>query len=67
LNNVSVLCEKYFQAEGGGYEAFVAIEMGKEDVISSTESAISKDKKLEVMYDREKFRKQFDEEMSKLE
>ena len=67
LNNVSVLCEKYFQAEGGGYEAFVAIEMNKEDVISSAENAISKDKKLEVMYDREKFRKQFDEEMSKLE
>ena len=57
LNNVTVLCEKYFQSEGGGYEAFVAIEMNKEDVVSSAESAISKDKKLEVMYDREKFRK----------
>ena len=67
LNSVKVTCEKYFQADGGGYEAFVAVEMSKDDVLDSAESAISKDKKLEVMYDREKFRQKFDEEMSKMQ
>jgi len=67
LNSVKVTCEKYFQAEGGGYEAFVAVEMSKDDILNLTESAISKDKKLEVMYDREKFRQKFDEEMSKMQ
>ena len=66
LNSVKVTCEKYFQADGGGYEAFVAVEMNKNDVINTVENSISKDKKLEVMYDREKFRQKFDEEMSKL-
>jgi len=67
LNSVKVTCEKYFQAEGGGYEAFVAVEMNKDAVISAAESKIANDKKLEVMYDREKFRQKFDEEMSKLQ
>lgn len=66
LSGVVVTCEKYYEAEGGGYEAFVAVEMSKTDILNATESTISKDKKLEVMYDREKFRKQFEEEMSKL-
>lgn len=66
LSSVTVTCEKYYEAEGGGYEAFVAVEMSKEDILNAAENSISKDKKLEVMYDREKFRQKFDEEMSKL-
>lgn len=67
LSGVKVTCEKYYEAEGGGYDAFVAVEMSKEDILNEVENAISKDKKLEVMYDREKFRKQFEDEMSKLQ
>ncbi len=67
LSSVTVTCEKYYEAEGGGYEAFVAVEMSKEEIVAAAENAISKDKKLEVMYDREKFRQKFDEEMSKLQ
>ncbi|MCQ2375703.1 MAG: hypothetical protein MJ069_07385 [Salinivirgaceae bacterium] len=67
LRDVAVTCEKMFEAQGGGYEVFTSIEVNKETFYNGVDKGISKDKKLEVMYDREKFRKIYEEEMAKME
>jgi hypothetical protein len=67
LQDITITCEKTFEAEGGGYETFIALEVSKDVIYNGIDKGISKDKKLEVMYDREKFREKFNEEMSKLE
>lgn len=67
LQDIAVTCEKTFEAEGGGYETFIALEVSKDVIYNGIDKGISKDKKLEVMYDREKFREKFDQEMSQLE
>lgn len=67
LADIAVTCEKTFEAEGGGYETFIALEVSKDVIYNGIDKGISKDKKLEVMYDKEKFRQKFDEEMSKLD
>ena len=67
LADVVITCEKTFEAEGGGYETFMAIEASKETIYNGIDKGISRDKKLEVMYDREKFREKFDQEMDKLD
>lgn len=67
LVDIAITCEKTFEAEGGGYETFMAIEVSKDAIYNGIDKGISKNKKLEVMYDREKFKQKFDEEMSKIE
>ncbi|PKP08371.1 MAG: hypothetical protein CVU09_16075 [Bacteroidetes bacterium HGW-Bacteroidetes-4] len=67
LADVTIICEKTFEAEGGGYETFMALEVSKDVIYNGIDKGISRDKKLEVMYDREKFREKFDEEMKNLD
>jgi len=67
LVDIAITCEKTFEAEGGGYETYIALEVSKDAIYNGVDKGISKDKKLEVMYDREKFRQQFDAEMSKMD
>ncbi|MDA3891831.1 MAG: hypothetical protein PF517_09230 [Salinivirgaceae bacterium] len=67
LVEIAVTCEKTFEAEGGGYETFIAIEVSKDVIYNGIDKGIDKNKKLEVMYDREKFREKFNEEMSQME
>ncbi len=67
LVDVTIVCEKTGQKEDGSYETYMAIEVSKEAIYNGVDKGISRDKKLEVMYDREQFKKKFDEEMSKME
>src|SRR3989339_52343 len=67
LADIKIICEETYEAEGGGYETFMALEVSKDVIYNGIDKGISKNKKLEVMYDREKFREKFDEEMSKLD
>ena len=67
LADIAVTCEKTFEAEGGGYETYIALEVSKDVIYNGIDKGISKDKKLEVMYDREKFREKFDAEMDKMD
>jgi len=67
LQDISITCEKTFEAEGGGYETFIALEVSKDVIYNGIDKGISRDKKLEVMYDREKFREKFDAEMEKMD
>lgn len=67
LTDVVITCEKVGKKNDGIYQTYVAIEVDKDAILNGVEKKISRDKKLEVMYDREKFRKNFDAEMKKLE
>lgn len=68
LVDVSIICEETYEAkEGGGYETYMAIEVSKDAIYNGVDKGISKNKKLEVMYDRAKFKEKFDEEMSKMD
>lgn len=67
LADVAITCEKTFEAEGGGYETFMAVEVSKDVIYNGIDKGISRDKKLEVMYDKAKFKETFDAEMDKLD
>jgi hypothetical protein len=67
LVDVKIICEKTYEADGGGYETYMALEVSKDAIYNGIDKGISKNKKLEVMYDRAKFKEKFDEEMSKLD
>lgn len=66
LVEVTITCEKVGQKDDGSYETYLAVEVSKDAIYNGIDKGISRDKKLEVMYDREKFREKFDEEMSNL-
>lgn len=67
LVEVTITCEKTGQKSDGSYETYMALEVTKDAIYNGIDKGISRDKKLEVMYDREKFREKFDEEMDKLD
>lgn len=67
LVEVEEICSESYAAEGGGYDHYVALQVSKDAIYNGIDKGISKDKKLEVMYDRQKFKEKFDEEMSKME
>ena len=67
LVDITITCEKTGVKDDGSYETYIALEVAKDAIYNGIDKGISKDKKLEVMYDRAKFKEKFDEEMSKLE
>lgn len=67
LEGVRVKEEKVFQAKDGKYQYYINLEMPKENVVSNAVSAVSKDQKLALNFDKEQFQKIFDAEMVKLE
>jgi hypothetical protein len=66
LVDITIICEKTGQKNDGSYETYMAIEVSKDDIYNGIDKGISRDKKLETLYDRERFRKTYEEEMSKM-
>lgn len=66
LVDITIICEKTGQKDDGSYETYMAIEVSKEAIYNGVDKGISRDKKMETLYDREKFRKTYEEEMNKL-
>jgi uncharacterized protein YnzC (UPF0291/DUF896 family) len=67
ISNVTIICEKTGQKDDGSYETYMAIEVDKDVVLNGINNGISKNKKLETLYDKERFKKTYNEEMNKLE
>lgn len=59
--------EMYYKKKNKKYNAYVLLEVKKEDIKNALLDNISKDDKLKVQFDKEKFKKVFDAEMEKLE
>tara|TARA_B110000503_G_scaffold115391_1_gene173698 strand:+ start:330 stop:902 length:573 start_codon:yes stop_codon:yes gene_type:complete len=66
LADVRIMDEKILKETDNNYSYWVAIEMSKESVLESMNNRISKDKKLQLDYDKMKFEEVFNSEMEKL-
>ncbi len=66
LVDITIICEKTGQKDDGSYETYMAIEVSKEAIYNGVDKGISNDKKMQTLYDREKFRKTYEEEMNKM-
>ncbi len=64
INNVSVACNKTMQTQDGMYKVYMAVESNKEEVYKALEKSAEANKKLETLFNREKFRQNFDAEMA---
>ncbi|MDR3328557.1 MAG: hypothetical protein LBS63_00420 [Prevotellaceae bacterium] len=64
ISNVGVACEETTQANDGMFHVYMAVEASKEEVFKALERSAGAEKKLETIFNREKFRKQFDDEMA---
>jgi uncharacterized protein YmfQ (DUF2313 family) len=63
ISNVQVCCNKTMRTQDGMYKVYMAVEANKNEVFQALDRAASADKKLETMYNREKFRASYDAEM----
>lgn len=67
LAGVKTICEKMFTTEDGTYKTYIAIEMTGESLLEAMNATLSKDERLRIDYDYEKFKEEFNKEMEKLE
>jgi len=67
LNNVKTICEKITKTKTGTYKCYMAIEMGVDALEEALNNKLSKDQRLKIDYDYEKYKETFDKEMEKLE
>lgn len=65
LHGVRTICEKLVQTKEGNYKTYVAIELSADDLVKQYNERMSKDDRLKIDYDYEKFKKTFDDEMAK--
>ncbi len=67
LSGVKTICEQQKKVvANGNYKTYVAIELSAQDLLSAYNERLSKDDKLKIDYDYEKFKETFDKEMEKL-
>lgn len=67
LNGTRTICERLTKTPQGTYKTYIAIELSTEDIFKKVSDRLSKDERLRVDYDYEKFKETFDKEMEKLE
>ena len=66
LSGVRTICEKLVQTGGGNYKTYVALELSADELVSKYNERLSKDERLKIDYDYEKFKQTFDAEMEKM-
>ena len=67
LSGTKTICEKMTKTAEGNYKTYLAIELSGEDLITKINERLSKDERLKIDYDYEKFKETFDAEMAKME
>lgn len=67
LTGTRTICEKMMKVDGtGNYKCYVAIELSAQDLLAAYNERLSKDERLRIDYDYEKFKETFDQEMEKM-
>src|SRR5688572_10702288 len=66
LSGIRTLCEKLMKTENGTYKTYVAIELSADELVAKYNERISKDERLKIDYDYEKFKETFEKEMEKM-
>lgn len=64
VSNTRVVCNKTVQNKDGGYSVYMALEVNKEEFQKTLENGALQDKKISLLFDREKFREKYEEEMA---
>jgi hypothetical protein len=68
LSGTRTICEKMMKVEAtSNYKCYVAIELSAQELLASYNERLSKDERLRIDYDYEKFKETFDKEMEKLQ
>jgi hypothetical protein len=63
INNVRVSCNKTMKTTDGMYKIYMAVEVGKDEVFDALNRKAEMNKKMETLYEREKFRQIYNQEM----
>lgn len=66
LSGVRTLCEKLVKTDQGTYKTYVALELSADELVSKYNERLSKDERLKIDYDYEKFKETFEKEMAKM-
>jgi hypothetical protein len=66
LSGVRTICEKLMKTGEGRYKTYIAIELSADELVAKYNERISKDERLKIDYDYEKFKETFDKEMDKM-
>ena len=66
LNGITVICEKTMLKKDNTYKYYVCAELGGSEVLQSMSKKMTSNEMLKVDYNYEKFKKTFEEEMSKM-
>lgn len=66
ISGVRTICEKLVRTEQGTYKTYVALELSADELVSKYNERLSKDERLKIDYDYEKFKDTFDKEMEKM-
>ncbi len=65
LQGVRTICEKLVQTKEGNYKTYIALELSADDLVKQYNERLSKDERLKIDYDYEKFKDTFNQEMDK--
>jgi len=65
LSGTRVICEKLVQTKASTYKTYIAIELSADELVSKYQERLSKDERLKIDYDYEKFKETFEKEMQK--
>ncbi len=66
LVGTRTICEKVTKAKKGKYKTYIAIELTSDKILKSLNDRLSKDEKLKIDYDYEKFKKEFDKALENM-
>ncbi len=66
LTGVRTICEKLVQTKEGNYKTYVALELSADELVAKYNERLSKDDRLKIDYDYEKFKDTFNKEMDKM-
>lgn len=65
LSGVRLICEKTMKTPEGKYKVYVAVELAGKEIMDAMANRVKADDKLRIDFEYEKFKKVFEEEMSK--
>ena len=65
LQGVRTICVKLVQTKEGNYKTYIALELSADDLVKQYNERLSKDERLKIDYDYEKFKDTFNQEMDK--
>ncbi len=66
LTGLKTICEKLMKTENATYKTYIAIELSAEELVATYNERLSKDDRLKIDYDYEKFKDTFEKEMEKM-